>query len=119
MTTFTRKSAAVLAVAAAALLAPTPSPAAEERVVEISARRFEFTPATITLQRGQPVVLRLRTQDVAHGFYMKALGIDTTIEPGKVTDVPLTPTAAGRFVTICDHFCGAGHGNMKLTILVE
>ncbi len=35
------------------------------------------------------------------------------------TDVVLTPQTAGRFTTICDHFCGSGHGNMKMTIVVE
>ncbi len=91
----------------------------EPRVVEISAKRFQFTPNAITLKKGQPVILRLRSEDVTHGFYMKPLGIDATIEPGKATDVPVTPKAAGKFTAICDHFCGSGHGNMKMTIVVE
>lgn len=91
----------------------------EPRVVEIVAKRFQFTPDQITLKKDEPVILRLRSEDVAHGFYMKKLGIDATIEPGKSVDVPITPHEAGRFVTICDHFCGAGHGNMKMTLVVE
>jgi heme/copper-type cytochrome/quinol oxidase subunit 2 len=31
----------------------------------------------------------------------------------------VTPKTPGRYTTICDHFCGAGHGNMKMTIVVE
>jgi heme/copper-type cytochrome/quinol oxidase subunit 2 len=31
----------------------------------------------------------------------------------------VTPKVAGRYTTICDHFCGAGHGGMKMTIIVE
>ncbi len=31
----------------------------------------------------------------------------------------ITPSAAGRFVVICDHFCGSCHGNMKMVINVE
>jgi cytochrome c oxidase subunit 2 len=91
----------------------------DPKVIEIEAKRFQFTPSEITLQKDQPVVLRLHSQDVTHGFYQKALGIDATIDPGKTTDVPVTPHEAGKFVTICDHFCGAGHGNMKMTITVE
>ena len=30
-----------------------------------------------------------------------------------------TLNVAGTFTTICDHFCGANHGNMKMTIVVE
>jgi cytochrome c oxidase subunit 2 len=111
---------ATLALFAVLALAAPPRAAAEEpRVVEIVAKRFQFTPSEVTLKKDEPVILRLRSEDVTHGFYMKKLGIDATIAPGQTTDVPLTPHEAGRFVTICDHFCGAGHGNMKMTLKVE
>jgi cytochrome c oxidase subunit II len=111
---------AALAALAVALALPALAPRADDaRVIEITAKRFQFTPAEITLHRGEPVVLRLRSEDVTHGFYMKALGIDATIAPGAPTDVPVKPAAAGRYTVICDHFCGAGHGNMKMTIVVE
>jgi cytochrome c oxidase subunit 2 len=112
-----------LALSTVAALAVSASPAAAPgdgaRVVEITARRFQFTPGEITLQRGEPVVLRLHSEDVTHGFYMKALGIDATIEPDRITNVVVRPEAAGRYTVICDHFCGSGHGGMKLTIVVE
>ncbi len=88
-------------------------------VVEITARRFQFTPAVVTLRKGEPAILRLRSEDVVHGFYLKELGIDAIIEPGKVTDVVVTPTETGRFTVICHHFCGSGHGGMKLTLEVQ
>ena len=109
-----------IALAAAALLgAAPPARAAEPRVVEIAAKRFEFSPREIVLRRGETVTLRLISRDVTHGFFQKALGIDTTIEAGKTTEVTLTPKTAGRFLTICDHFCGVGHGGMSMTIVVE
>src|SRR5574341_2083054 len=99
------------ALAAAALLgAAPPARAGEPRVVEIAAKRFEFSPREIVLRRGETGTLRLTSRDVTHGFFQKALGIDTTIEPGKTTEVTLTPERAGRYLTICDHFCGSGHG---------
>jgi cytochrome c oxidase subunit 2 len=104
----------------AGLAAPGLAPRAEApRVIEISAQRFQFTPGQITVRKGEAVVLRLHSEDVVHGFYSKPLGIDATIEPGKATDIPLTIAAAGRYVIICDHFCGSGHGNMKLVLTVE
>jgi len=93
--------------------------AARPPVVAITAKRFGFTPDQITVKKGEPVTLRLSTEDVTHGFFQKALKIDTVIEPGKTTEVTFTPQAAGTYTTICDHFCGAGHGNMKMTIVVE
>lgn len=88
------------------------------QVIEVKAKKFEFTPSTITLKAGQPVVLRLTTEDRTHGFFLKPLHIDADIEPGKATDVAVTPDAAGEYVVICDHYCGIGHGNMKLTLNV-
>lgn len=89
------------------------------RTITITAHRFAFEPAQITLKKGEPVVLQLTSGDVTHGFYLKPLKIDEIIEPGKTTQVKVTPQVAGTFTTICDHFCGANHGNMKMTIVVE
>jgi cytochrome c oxidase subunit II len=88
-------------------------------VVKITAKRFAFTPNVITLKRGEPVTLQLNSEDVTHGFFMKALKIDEVIVPGKTTEIHLTPQTAGRYTTICDHFCGSGHGGMNMTIVVE
>lgn len=93
--------------------------AQEPRVVTISAKRFEFTPNQLTLQRGVPVTLRVTAEDRDHGFYQKELGIALDLTPAHVAEVTITPQKAGRFVVICDHFCGSGHGNMKLVIDVE
>jgi len=89
------------------------------RVVEITAKRFGFTPDQVTLKKGETVTLRLHSEDVTHGFFMRKLKIDTEVEAGKTTDVTITPETAGSYTTICDHFCGANHGNMKMTIVVE
>ena len=88
------------------------------RVIEITAKRFAFTPSQITIKKGETVKLRLTSEDVTHGFFMRALKIDEDIEAGKPTEITLTPQTAGTFTTICDHFCGANHGNMNMTITV-
>ena len=93
--------------------------AQEPRVIDITAKRFAFAPSSITLKKGETVTLRIRSEDVTHGFFSRQLKIDETIEPGKTEEVTLTPQTAGTFTTICDHFCGAGHGNMSMTIVVE
>lgn len=115
-----RPAPAAVALAFLAVASGSIAPrAAEPRVVEIVARRFQFTPNLVTLRKDEPVILQVRSEDVAHGFFQRPLGIDATIQPGKVTEVSLTPHEAGRFVVICHHFCGAGHGNMKMTVVVE
>ena len=85
---------------------------AEERVIRISAKKFEFTPSEITLKKGEPVVLELTTEDVTMGFYAKELNASAEIVPGKVTPLRLVPDKTGSFDFICDVFCGDGHEDM-------
>ena len=89
------------------------------KVIEISAKRFAFTPNEITLKKGDTVKLRIVSEDVTHGLYLKPLKIDADIEPGKITEIAVTPQTVGKFTAICDHFCGVSHGKMKMTIVVE
>jgi cytochrome c oxidase subunit II len=92
--------------------------ASSPKIIELKAKRFTFTPGEITLKKDEPVVLRLSTEDVTHGLSLEQLQIDATIEPGKISDVAITPRQTGKFVAACNHFCGAGHRNMRLAINV-
>jgi cytochrome c oxidase subunit 2 len=88
-------------------------------VIDITAKRFAFSPDKITLKKGQTVKLRLHSEDVTHGFFLRPLKLDEEIPAGATTEVTVTPQQAGTFTSICDHFCGANHGNMNMTIMVE
>jgi cytochrome c oxidase subunit 2 len=88
------------------------------RRIEVTAKRFEFTPNEVTVKKGESVVLAIRSMDVTHGLYVDQLHIKTDIPSGKVTEIPVTPTETGDFYGVCAHFCGAGHGTMVFTIHV-
>jgi cytochrome c oxidase subunit II len=88
------------------------------KVIQITAKKFEFTPSEITLKKGEPVILRLSSSDRVHGFMSKPLKIDTDIPSDTSKDVAVTPDTAGDFTVICDHYCGTGHGNMKMKVTV-
>ena len=112
---------AILTVATAVMVGTTGIPqlrADQPRVIQITAKRFQFSPDQITLKKGETVKLRLVSEDVTHGFFLRPLKIDEEIDPGQPTEITVTPDKAGSFSTICDHFCGANHGNMKMTIVV-
>ena len=85
---------------------------AQERVIKVVARKFEFTPAEIALKKGEPVTLELTTEDVTMGFAAKDFNVDVEIAPGKVTAVRLVPDREGTFDFVCDVFCGDGHEDM-------
>jgi cytochrome c oxidase subunit 2 len=92
--------------------------AVNPQVIAITAKKYEFSPNEVTLKKGEPAILRLTTADRVHGFMSRPLKIDTDIKPGTTTDVAVTPTSAGTFTIICDHYCGTGHGNMKMKVTV-
>ena len=116
-----RVAASGLALVASLLAVASPAARAQDepRVIVITAKRFEFSPNQITLAKGETVKLQIKSEDVTHGLFVRPLGIDTEIVPGRVTELTVTPETAGTYRAICDHFCGAGHGGMKMTIVVE
>ena len=114
----TIRSLALLA-ALAATLPLSGARADEPRVVAVSAKRFEFEPKEIRVSKEEAVVLEVTSQDVTHGFFSRALGFDEDLAPGKTVRIPLKTAADGSYVVLCDHYCGSGHGNMKLTIVVQ
>jgi cytochrome c oxidase subunit II len=88
----------------------------EPRRIQIVASKFSYSPSQITLKKGEPVVLVLRTSDVTHGLKIDALGVKSEISKGRDTEIAVTPMQVGHFVGKCAHFCGKGHGSMTLQV---
>ena len=89
-----------------------------EKVVQITAKRFEYSPDNITLKKGVPVVLEFISLDRLHGFNCPGLGIRSDIFPDKKTKLRFIPDKVGTFLFHCDNFCGSGHEGMTGTIIV-
>ena len=89
-----------------------------EREIHITAKKFDFTPDTITLKKGEPVVLVISSQDRKHGFNLRAFGIRADVNPGEAARVHFTPNKTGKFTFSCDVFCGEGHEDMTGTMVV-
>ncbi len=88
------------------------------RRIEIIAKRFAFQPGGITLKKGQPVVIVLKSVDVPHGLRFRDLNVSLKVGAGGTSEVEFTPQKTGDFVGHCYVFCGSGHGSMVLTIHV-
>ena len=91
---------------------------AKERVIKVTAKKFDFTPNIIKLQKGVPAVLEFTSLDLTMGFNAPDFGVRTDIVPGAVSRVRVVPDKAGEFTFYCDIFCGSGHENMSGTIVV-
>jgi cytochrome c oxidase subunit II len=110
-------SASALAILIVSLIASSSSQDAQR--IEITAKRFTYEPNEITVKKGLPVVLVVHSEDVTHGIKVPELGLQADIHKGKDTELNFTPAQTGTFQGQCSHFCGRGHGQMKLTIHVE
>ena len=89
-----------------------------EREIHITAKKFDFTPDTITVKKGESIVLVISSQDRKHGFNLRAFGIRADINPGETARIRFVPNKTGKFTFSCDVFCGEGHEDMTGTILV-
>jgi cytochrome c oxidase subunit II len=107
-----------LSLLVAFLLATSAFAQSSTRRIEIHARRFSFTPAEITVEKGETVTLALTSDDVPHSLLIEGLNINSTITKGHVTEVTLTPETAGEFKGRCGRFCGSGHGSMVFIVHV-
>ena len=99
------------------LAAANVSPAAEQ-VIQMTAKRFEYTPNEITVKKGVPVILEITSLDRDHGFKIPEFGIHADVKPGETTRVRIVADHTGRFEFRCDVFCGSGHEDMAGELVV-
>lgn len=109
---------ALLAVALLPVFTTRSQAAPSPRRIEVTAERFSFAPAEITIKTGESVDLVLTSADVPHGVRFRELNVDLHAEKGKPAEEKFTPEKVGTFVGHCSVFCGSGHGKMTLTIHV-
>jgi cytochrome c oxidase subunit 2 len=88
------------------------------RRIDVTAKRFAFEPEEITLKKGQPVVIVLKSKDVAHGLRFRDLNVEAKVGAGGTVELKFTPEKAGDFLGHCYVFCGTGHGSMAMKVHV-
>jgi cytochrome c oxidase subunit 2 len=91
---------------------------AAPRTIDITVKRFSYDPGEITLKKGQPVVLVLKSEDVAHGLRIRDFDINLKVKAGGTAEARFTPEKAGDFIGRCSVFCGSGHGGLMLKLHV-
>ena len=111
--------AAIAAVAGLAgyYAAALAAAAAPERI-ELTATKFTFSSRQINVRVGRPVTFVLSSPDFVHGFAVPDFDVRKDIIPGKAAEVTFTPDRAGRFIFLCDNFCGEGHDQMAGVLVV-
>jgi cytochrome c oxidase subunit 2 len=62
---------------------------------------------------GRTVLIRLRSKDVIHSFFLPHLRVKQDAVPGMTPEVVFVPTRAGAFDIACTELCGLGHYRMQ------
>lgn len=105
------------------------------QVIELTAKKYEYSPAPVHVRAGTKVQLRITAVDHDHGFKLTtvAKGGDSAkpgivlsspqdcwqIKKGETITVEFVAQTRGTYPFKCCHVCGLGHGGMKSEIVVE
>lgn len=76
-------------------------------------------PAELHLPVNTPTTIHVTSRDVLHGFWLPEFRQKADMVPGLVNTIRITPTRIGTYRIICSEFCGALHGAMKATLVVQ
>jgi cytochrome c oxidase subunit 2 len=135
----TRLFSLVLAVGfsgAVGLAGPANAPQADVKVIEMTAKKYEFSPSPVHVKAGTKVQLKITALDRKHGFKIEVYpdGSDKKGDPGLVftskedcftvdKDAPavveFVAKTPGTYSFKCCVHCGLGHGGMKGQLIVE
>jgi cytochrome c oxidase subunit 2 len=80
---------------------------------------FGFQPGEIRVPAGRPVRFRLTSPDVVHGFQIVGTNANTMVVPGYVSQFSTVFPRPGRYLIVCNEYCGLGHHMMSGTLIVE
>ncbi len=78
----------------------------------------DLVTSELVLPEGREVDLRLRAQDVIHGFAVPELRLKQNAVPGQAVHVHFTAIAPGTYAILCTQLCGSGHYRMNANLRV-
>ena len=67
---------------------------------------------------GQPVVIRMISQDVIHALYIPALRIQMDTIPDRYTQIWFKADKTGAYHLFCSEYCGTDHSEMDGTLTI-
>jgi cytochrome c oxidase subunit 2 len=95
------------------------TPSGKVHEIQVTLRKYEFTPASLRVRKGEHVRLTMAAIDHDHGFRLDEFEINQKIQKGTSAIVEFSPEKAGTFQFRCSIVCGLGHRNMRGTLVVE
>jgi cytochrome c oxidase subunit II len=112
------------------------APAQIVQVIEITAKKYEYSASPVHVKIGTKVQLKITATDHDHGFKIAAVpdsavtnstaGLIFTspqdcwqLKQGETTTIEFLAQTSGTYTFRCCHTCGLGHRGMKGQIVVD
>jgi cytochrome c oxidase subunit 2 len=97
-----------------------PGTAPAPRVIEVTAKRFTFEPATIEVTEGERIRLLVKSADGVHGLQIKKFKVNKLVpRGGQPVTIDFVASAPGTYEILCSEECGDGHDSMQGTLVVK
>ena len=95
--------------------------AEHSKPIYVVALQYTFRPNTIRLAAGEEYDLQMLSTDVVHAISMQMGGTsyNAVVMPGIVTTLKLKPAKPGKYLVLCNEYCGIGHDYMYFSVIVE
>lgn len=104
-------------------------PTQNELIVEVNGHQWWWevrypdlgvvTANEIHLPVERPILMRVRSEDVIHSFWIPSLAGKIDLLPDKTNTMSFSANEAGTYRGVCAEFCGLQHAKMRLTALVS
>jgi cytochrome c oxidase subunit II len=106
------------------------------QVIEVTAKKYEYSPAPIHVKSGTNILLKITATDHDHGFSIltdadgpgpdSSAGLVFTspedcwqLKKGETTTIEFLAQTPGTYSFRCCHVCGFGHRGMKGQLVVD
>jgi cytochrome c oxidase subunit 2 len=106
------------------------------QVIEVTAKKYEYSPEPIHVKNGAKVQLKITATDHDHGFSILTVpdGTDSNgfaglvftsqqecwqLKKGETTTIEFLAQTPGTYLFKCCHTCGFGHRGMKGQLVVD
>jgi cytochrome c oxidase subunit 2 len=117
-------------------LSPVAAQDQNVQIIEVSAKKYEYSPSPIHVKTGSIIQLKITAVDHDHGFKIGAepdgakpggkAGLVFSspqdcwqLKKGETTKIEFLAQASGTYTFKCCHTCGLGHRGMKSEIVVD
>ena len=91
----------------------------ELKEIEVIAKKWDFEPNPIEVNKGDKVNLKIISIDVNHGIMLTEFNINEFLSPGNTVEVEFVADKVGEFPFWCNVACGSGHSSMRGTLVVK